>query len=170
MEAVEGVGGGFWRDDERIVQVGYLHGPTFDVNWVDSRTAGAAVLAPRSLFWSRGQLLYRREYFFDSGNGHPQRPERAGELNGGESRLSRSPSARNVVNVLGITARLLSTYGTDSLHRAAALSLCMRTPYRVVERRGTGVRCWVLGCGTPGPVTSYLPRLVGHAWKHCSKN
>ena len=32
-------------------------------------------------------------------------------------------------------ARLLSTSGTDSLHRAAPLSLWARTPYRVVERR-----------------------------------
>ena len=32
-------------------------------------------------------------------------------------------------------ARLLSCIGTDSLHSAATLSLCARTPYRVVERR-----------------------------------
>ena len=32
-------------------------------------------------------------------------------------------------------ARLLSCVGTVSLHRAATLSLCVRTPYRVVERR-----------------------------------
>ena len=47
-----------------------------------------------------------------------------------------APAVRKVVKVLAITARLLSTFGTVSLRRAATLSLCVRTPYRVVEYGG----------------------------------
>ena len=119
---------------------------------------GAAVLAPRSTFWSRGRLLRRQMNIFDGlmvvGNPFGIHWESVGwNPTAAWPAALRRPSSSELQFWPGLGplirtgcskdcqgpwnhARLLSCVGTGSLHRAAPLSLWARTPYGVVERRG----------------------------------
>jgi hypothetical protein len=77
--------------------------------------------------------LFCSHIFRSAGDGE-RRLNRQYAKTPGEAYLWAAESS--VFKVRGITARLLSTFGTVSLHRAATFSLCARTPYRVVEYGG----------------------------------